>query len=111
MMLIPGLPPKQGLYDPEHEKDSCGVGFVVNILGQKSHTIVQQGLQVLENLTHRGAQGCDPCTGDGAGILLQVPHDYLKRAAADAKITLPEAGAYGVGMVFLPPSASGAKPC
>ncbi|MEK7273372.1 MAG: hypothetical protein AAB047_06020, partial [Nitrospirota bacterium] len=104
-MRIPGLPPKQGLYDPEHEKDSCGVGFVVNIQGQKSHTIVQQGLQILENLTHRGAQGCDPCTGDGAGILLQVPHEFLKRAAGDVGVVLPNAGEYGVGMVFLPPLA------
>ena len=85
-MSIPGLPPKQGLYDPEQEKDSCGIGFVVNIKGQKSHTIVQQGLQILESLSHRGAQGCDPCTGDGAGILLQVPHEFLKRAADDVGV-------------------------
>jgi len=83
-MNIPGLPHKQGLYDPTHEKDGCGIGFVANIKGHKSHAIVQQGLQVLDNLSHRGAQGCDPCTGDGAGVLLQVPHGFLKRAAADA---------------------------
>jgi len=111
MMRIPGLPPKQGLYDPEQEKDSCGVGFVVNIQGQKSHTIVQQGLQILENLTHRGAQGCDPCTGDGAGILLQVPHEFLKRAAGDIGMRLPNAGEYGVGMVFLPPQADQRQQC
>ncbi|MDX2219229.1 MAG: glutamate synthase subunit alpha, partial [Burkholderiales bacterium] len=111
MMRIPGLPPKQGLYDPEHEKDSCGVGFVVNIQGQRSHTIVQQGLQILENLTHRGAQGCDPCTGDGAGILLQVPHEFLKRAAGDVGVALPGAGEYGVGMVFLPPLADRRQQC
>src|SRR5215217_679530 len=111
MMLIPGLPPKQGLYDPQHEKDSCGVGFVVNIKGLKSHTIVQQGLQVLENLAHRGAQGCDPCTGDGAGILLQVPHEFLKRAAGDAGVSLPNAGEYGVGMMFLPPQADARLQC
>ncbi|MGA6826782.1 glutamate synthase large subunit [Nitrospira sp. NS4] len=110
-MMIPGLPPKQGLYDPDQEKDSCGVGFVVNIQGQKSHTIVQQGLQILENLTHRGAQGCDPCTGDGAGILLQVPHDFLKRAAGDVGVSLPNAGEYGVGMVFLPPQADRRQQC
>ncbi|MGH2361020.1 MAG: hypothetical protein ACRDGM_10850, partial [bacterium] len=69
-MNIPGLPHKQGLYDPRFEKDGCGIGFVVNVKGQKSHTIIQQGLQVLQNLFHRGAQGCDPCTGDGAGILI-----------------------------------------
>ena len=111
MMRIPGLPPKQGLYDPEQEKDSCGVGFVVNIKGQKSHQIVQQGLQILENLTHRGAQGCDPCTGDGAGILLQVPHEFLKRAAGDVGVALPGAGEYGVGMVFLPPQADRRQQC
>jgi glutamate synthase (NADPH) large chain len=111
MMSIPGLPPKQGLYDPQHEKDSCGVGFVVNINGQRSHGIVRQGLQILENLTHRGAQGCDPCTGDGAGILLQVPHDFLKRAAADVGVSLPNAGEYGVGMVFLPPQADARQQC
>jgi glutamate synthase (NADPH/NADH) large chain/glutamate synthase (ferredoxin) len=110
-MMIPGFPPKQGLYDPDQEKDSCGVGFVVNIQGQKSHTIVQQGLQILENLTHRGAQGCDPCTGDGAGILLQVPHEFLKRAAGDAGVVLPNAGEYGVGMVFLPPQADRRQQC
>ncbi len=111
MMELPGLPPKQGLYDPQHEKDSCGIGFVVNIKGQKSHQIVRQGLQVLENLTHRGAQGCDPCTGDGAGILLQVPHEFLKRAAGDAGVILPDAGEYGVGQLFLPPNQSARQQC
>ncbi|HET9606665.1 MAG TPA: glutamate synthase central domain-containing protein, partial [Nitrospira sp.] len=110
-MELPGLPPKQGLYDPRHEKDSCGIGFVVNIKGQKSHDIVRQGLQVLENLAHRGAQGCDPCTGDGAGILLQVPHEFLRRAAGDAGVKLPGAGEYGVGQVFLPPSAAARQQC
>lgn len=110
-MSIPGLPPKQGLYDPEQEKDSCGIGFVVNIKGQKSHAIVQQGLQILESLSHRGAQGCDSCTGDGAGILLQVPHEFLKRAAGDAGVFLPNAGEYGVGMVFLPPQADARQQC
>src|SRR6187549_980967 len=110
-MELPGLPPKQGLYDPQHEKDSCGIGFVVNIKGQKSHDIVRQGLQVLENLTHRGAQGCDPCTGDGAGILLQVPHEFLRRAAGDAGVKLPGAGEYGVGQVFLPPSSAARQQC
>ena len=110
-MNVPGLPPKQGLYDPQHEKDACGVGFVVDIKGQRSHQIVQQGLQVLESLTHRGAQGCDPCTGDGAGILLQVPHEFFKRAAKDCGIKLPGAGEYGVGMVFLPPDADARAQC
>jgi glutamate synthase (NADPH/NADH) large chain/glutamate synthase (ferredoxin) len=110
-MELPGLPQKQGLYDPQHEKDSCGIGFVVNIKGHQSHEIVRQGLQILENLTHRGAQGCDPCTGDGAGILLQVPHAFLKRAAGDVGVHLPNAGEYGVGMVFMPPQADARQQC
>ncbi|MBH0187146.1 MAG: glutamate synthase subunit alpha, partial [Nitrospira sp.] len=110
-MNVPGFPRKQGLYDPRHEKDACGVGFVVNIKGQKSHDIVRKGLQVLENLTHRGAQGCDPCTGDGAGILLQVPHEFLRRAAGAVGVTLPGAGEYGVGQVFLPPAHTSRQQC
>ncbi|MDE3117568.1 MAG: glutamate synthase large subunit, partial [Nitrospirota bacterium] len=110
-MNIPGLPPKQGLYDPRNEKDGCGIGFVASIKGHKSHGIVRQGLQVLENLYHRGAQGCDPCTGDGAGILLQIPHEFLRRAAADVGVKLPGLGEYGVGMVFLPPDAAARTQC
>jgi glutamate synthase (NADPH/NADH) large chain len=110
-MNIPGFPRQQGLYDPQHEKDSCGIGFVVNIKGKKSHDIVRKGLQVLENLTHRGAQGCDPCTGDGAGILLQVPHTFLKRVTGDAGVALPEVGEYGVGQLFLPPNAESRGLC
>ncbi|HBH80759.1 MAG TPA: hypothetical protein DDY39_13110, partial [Nitrospira sp.] len=102
-MNIPGFPNRQGLYDPQHEKDSCGIGFVVNIKGKKSHDIVRKGLQVLENLTHRGAQGADAHTGDGAGILLQIPHAFLKRVAGDTGVVLPEVGEYGVGQLFLPP--------
>jgi glutamate synthase domain-containing protein 2/glutamate synthase domain-containing protein 1/glutamate synthase domain-containing protein 3 len=97
-----GLPPAQGLYDPRFEHDACGVGFVANIEGQKSHDIVQKGIQVLINLTHRGACGCDPGTGDGAGILIQIPHNFFVRECAELKITLPKPGEYGVGMVFLP---------
>src|SRR2546428_6478140 len=110
-MRIPGFPPKQGLYDPRFEKDSCGIGFVANIKGVKSHDIVRKALQVLNNLFHRGAQGCAPCTGDGAGILLQVPHEFFKRACADVGVKLPNAGEYGVGMVSLPPNAAQRKPC
>ncbi len=110
-MNVPGLPPKQGLYDPRFEKDGCGIGFVVNIKGHKSHSIIQKGLQVLDNLYHRGAQGCDPCTGDGAGILLQVPHEFLRRAAADVHVKLPNAGEYGVGMIFLPPASASRQQC
>ena len=78
-MTLSGLPPKQGLYDPRFEHDACGVGFVVNIKGEKSHEIVEQALTVLENLDHRGACGCEENTGDGAGILMQIPHAFLQR--------------------------------
>ena len=97
-----GLPPAQGLYDPKHEHDACGVGFVANIEGQKSHDIVLKGIQVLVNLTHRGACGCDPETGDGAGILIQIPHSFFARECAAMGYALPNPGEYGVGMVFLP---------
>ncbi|HSU93537.1 MAG TPA: glutamate synthase large subunit [Gemmatimonadaceae bacterium] len=97
-----GLPPKQGLYDPEHEHDACGLGFVSHVRGVRSHAILEQALRLLENLSHRGAAGCDPCTGDGAGITLQLPHAVFARDAAAAEIELPEEGAYAVGMCFLP---------
>lgn len=97
-------PPKQGLYDPAFEHDSCGVGFIVNIKGQKSHDIIRQGVQILENLTHRGACGCDPETGDGAGILIQMPDAFLRKEMAKQDITLPPEGDYACGLVFLPPS-------
>jgi glutamate synthase (ferredoxin) len=95
-------PSRQGLYDPRFEHEACGVGFVVNLKGEKSHAIVQQALQVLLNLKHRGACGCEVNTGDGAGILLQVPHNFLKQACREVKITLPGPGKYGVGMIFMP---------
>jgi glutamate synthase (NADPH/NADH) large chain/glutamate synthase (ferredoxin) len=97
-----GLPPKQGLYDPQFEKDGCGIGFVANIKGHQSHDIIEKSLNVLKNLYHRGAQGCDPCTGDGAGILLQISHEFFRRVCQDVGLQLPESGGYGVGMVFLP---------
>src|SRR5512145_1566273 len=97
-----GLPPKQGLYDPRFEHDACGVGFVVNIKGDKSREIVDQALTVLENLDHRGACGCEENTGDGAGILLQVPHNFLQHACEGLGFRLPEPGQYGVGIAFLP---------
>jgi glutamate synthase (ferredoxin) len=99
---VPGQPPAQGLYDPQHEHDACGVGFVVNIKGQKSHTIVRQGLLVLINLLHRGACGCEPNTGDGAGILLQMPDKFLRRECGRLGIPLPPAKDYACGLVFLP---------
>ncbi len=97
-----GLPPAQGLYDPAHEHDACGIGFVASIRGEKSHAIIEKGIQVLINLTHRGACGCDPETGDGAGILIQIPHAFFARECAQEGFQLPAAGEYGVGMVFLP---------
>jgi len=97
-----GLPPKQGLYDPQFEHDACGVGFVVNVKGKRSNAIVRQALTVLEHLSHRGACGSEANTGDGAGILLQIPHKFFRRVCTEQGITLPEADAYGVGMLFLP---------
>jgi glutamate synthase (ferredoxin) len=99
-------PGKQGLYDPQFEHDSCGVGFIVNVKGRKSHDIIQQGLTVLMNLRHRGACGCEHNTGDGAGLLIQMPHAFLKEACTHASIDLPGPSEYGSGMVFLPQDAS-----
>jgi glutamate synthase (NADPH) large chain len=96
------MPPKQGLYDPQFEHDACGVGFVVDIAGRKSNEIVRRSLQVLVNLQHRGAKGCEANTGDGAGILIQIPHDFLKAECKKLGIGLPSPGNYGVGSVFLP---------
>ncbi len=105
------LPSRQGLYDPRNEHDACGVGFVVHIKGHKSHAIVRQGLDLLKNLTHRGAVGADPCAGDGAGILLQIPDTFLRPECAQLGITLPEIGSYAVGMVFLPSNADDRARC
>ncbi|MDD5194234.1 MAG: glutamate synthase large subunit [Candidatus Omnitrophica bacterium] len=96
------FPKKQGLYDPRFEHDSCGVGFVCDIKGRKTNTIVKQALEVLRRLSHRGATGADPQTGDGAGILIQIPHDFFASACKEQKIDLPQAGFYGTGLVFLP---------
>ena len=97
-----GLPPRQGLYDPAHEHDACGMGFVASIRGEKSHQIIEQGIQILINLTHRGACGCDPETGDGAGLLIQIPHKFFARECETLGFSLPEPGEYAVGMTFLP---------
>ena len=105
------LPVSSGLYDPQREHDSCGVGFVAHIKGVKSHSIIAQGLKILENLDHRGAVGADPLESDGAGILLQVPDAFLRDEAAKTGIKLPPPGDYGVGMVFLPQSAPGRQVC
>ena len=96
------LPPKQGLYDPWFEHDACGVGFVVHMKGKKSHTIIQQAIQILKNLDHRGAAGAEANTGDGAGILIQIPHAFNADVCRKARIKLPEPGHYGTGIVFLP---------
>jgi glutamate synthase domain-containing protein 1 len=104
-------PGAQGLYDPRFEHDACGVGFLVNVKARKSHDIVQQALQILRNLDHRGACGCEANTGDGAGILLQMPHEFLKGAVKAAGFSLPGASEYGVGMVFLPPDAAERRAC
>src|SRR5262249_6126821 len=96
------IPKAEGLYDPRYEHDACGVGFVVNIAGKRSHDILQKGLQVLDNLTHRGACGCDPRTGDGAGVLMQIPHEFFEREADRLGFALPALGSYGVGQLFLP---------
>lgn len=92
----------QGLYDPAHEHDACGVGFIAHIKGNKSHAIIEQGLLILKNLDHRGAVGADPLMGDGAGILIQIPDQYYRAEMGKQGVTLPPAGEYGVGMVFLP---------
>ena len=100
--LYAGQRPAEGLYDPRHEHDACGVGFVVDIKGHKSHAIVRQALQVLINLLHRGACGCEPNTGDGAGILLQIPDKFFRKECAKLGIALPAPTEYGAGLVFLP---------
>ena len=100
--VITGLPEAQGLYDPRNEHDACGIGFVANIKGQRSHDVIVKGIQVLVNLTHRGACGCDPETGDGAGVLIQIPHRFFARECGRLGFTLPPTGEYAVGMTFLP---------
>ena len=95
-------PRKQGLYDPSNEKDACGIGAVVHIKGVKSHSIVKDALTALVNLNHRGACGCEPNTGDGAGILFQIPHKFFKKVSG---VQLPAEGSYGVGMIYLPRDA------
>lgn len=96
------IPPRQGLYDPRNEKDACGVGFVAHMKGKKSHQIVKDGLFILENLTHRGAVGADPLMGDGAGILVQIPDRFFREEMAKQGVTLPKAGEYAVGHIFMP---------
>ena len=105
------LPPRQGLYDPAQEHDACGVGFVAHIKGKKTHTIIEHGLLILKNLTHRGAVGADPLAGDGAGILIQIPDQFFREEMARQGVTLPPPGEYGVGMVFLPQEPASRLAC
>jgi len=95
-------PPVQGLYNPVHERDACGVGFIADMKGTKSHKIIDDALKILQNLEHRGAVGADPLAGDGAGILVQIPHDFLKDECRDLGINLPAPGRYAVGYIFMP---------
>ncbi|TAL82835.1 MAG: glutamate synthase subunit alpha, partial [Candidimonas sp.] len=106
-----GPPGAQGLYDPQNEHDSCGVGFVAHIKGRKSHSIIQQGLKILENLDHRGAVGADELMGDGAGILIQIPDALYRQELATQGIDLPEPDEYGVAMVFLPKETASRLAC
>ncbi|MCC8407382.1 glutamate synthase large subunit [Mucilaginibacter sp. UR6-1] len=101
----------QGLYRPEFEHDSCGTGFITNINGHKEHRIVSDALTMLENMEHRGACGCDPDSGDGAGILIQLPHELLMEECSNLEISLPEPGEYGVGMIFFPKDSTLKKAC
>lgn len=101
-MIPAGFPKSQGLYDPRLEKDSCGVGFIVDMKGRKSHQIVRSAIEILENLSHRGACGCDPKTGDGAGILMQTPDVFLRKRCKELGFDLPPEGQYAAGLVFLP---------
>lgn len=102
-MEFNGLPKKQGLYDPQFEHDACGIGFIANIKGKTSHDTINQAIEILKNLAHRGGVGAEPDTGDGAGILIQMPHTFMKKVCKNEGIKLPQKGDYGVGMLFLSP--------
>ena len=104
-------PPSGGLYDPAYEHDACGIGFVVNIKGHKSHAVVAQALTVLNNLMHRGACGCEENTGDGAGIVIQLPHRFFQRLSERLTFSIPEPGHYGAGLVFLPHASADQQRC
>ncbi len=105
------IAPTKGVYDPAYEHDSCGVGFIVDIKGRKSHKIVTNAMTILKNLIHRGACGCEENTGDGVGILTQMPHNFFVRVCKEISIDLPEFGHYGAGMIFLPTDADQSKQC
>ncbi|MFA6635609.1 MAG: glutamate synthase large subunit [Candidatus Omnitrophota bacterium] len=105
------FPEKQGLYDPAFEKDSCGVGFVCDMKGRKSHDVISKGLEVLERMGHRGAVGADPRTGDGAGILIQIPHGFFVKRLREQGLSLPDPGEYGAGLIFMPRDPDCRKRC
>lgn len=107
----PTPPARQGLYDPRFEHDACGIGFVANVKGRRSNLLLRQALQVLENLSHRGALGSEPDSGDGAGILLQTPHAFLRMACAQIGVDLPGLSSYAAGMLFLPPDPEERADC
>jgi len=102
-----GRPEKQRLYRPEFEHESCGIGFVAHLKGNKSHSIIRKGLEILCNMTHRGAEGSDSKTGDGAGVLIQVPYSFY----LDLGYSLPPQGQFGTGLVFFPQNRSDASIC
>ncbi len=106
-----GLPKGVGLYHHSMDKDSCGVGSITNIYGEKSHKIIEDGISILKNLEHRGATGSDPKAGDGAGILIQMPHEFLLEATAEMDFDLPDEGEYGVGMIFMPTDPEAIEQC
>lgn len=110
-MYLNGLPKKEALYNPLSEKDSCGVGCVVQKHGKLSHRIIEDGLTILKNLHHRGAVRVDPRSGDGSGILTQIPHHFFCDVFKEEKFKLPQCGQYGVGMFFLPKNNSARKKC
>ena len=95
----------EGLYDPRNEHDACGLGFVANLKGKKSHQIIKDGIRILENLEHRGATGADPLMGDGAGMLVQIPHGFFARECSKLGFELPAEGDYGIGYFFTPHNA------
>src|SRR6516162_2715285 len=106
-----GRPPAQGLFDPAREHDACGVGFIADMSNTKRHDIIEKGLQILLNLDHRGAVGADPKSGDGCGMLVQIPHRFFSEECAKLGFTLPEPGHYAVGHFFLPRDPEDAKHC
>jgi len=106
--MVKGFPQKEGMYNPENEHDNCGIGFVTHIKGVPSHVIVEKGFEVLQNMDHRGARGADDASGDGAGILMQIPHEFIKEVL---KVDVSEKGEYGTGLIFLPKIEKEANTC